>query len=66
MKLKEYQERTLKEVKLFLGQLALWKKRAEANPELEIDFPVKAKTSLVEAMKIKEQLTAAGAQVQLR
>lgn len=42
MKLKEYQERTLREVKNFLEQLALWKKRAEGNPELEIDFPVKA------------------------
>ena len=42
MKLKEYQERTLKEVKNFLEQLAVWKKRAADNPELEIDFPVKA------------------------
>src|SRR5213594_1209279 len=42
MKLKEYQERTLKEVKLYLGHLASWRDRAAKNPELEIDFATKA------------------------
>jgi len=42
MKLKEYQERTLAEVKGFLEHLAAWRDRAAKNPDLEISFDVKA------------------------
>lgn len=42
MKLKEYQERTLKEVKTYLEYLASWRDRAASNPELEIPFDGKA------------------------
>src|SRR6266704_1628755 len=42
MKLKEYQERALKEVKNFLEQLVIWRERARANPDLEVDFVAKA------------------------
>src|SRR6266849_2458600 len=42
MKLKEYQERTLKEVKHFLEQRVIWRGRARENPGLEIDFVAKA------------------------
>src|SRR6266571_2254458 len=42
MKLKEYQDRALKEVKGFLEQLVAWRKRAAENPDLEIDFAAKA------------------------
>ena len=42
MKLKEYQDRALKEVKGFLEQLVVWRKRAAANPDLELDFAAKA------------------------
>lgn len=42
MKLKEYQERTLKEVKAYLEQLAAWRDRAAKNPDLELPFDVKA------------------------
>lgn len=42
MKLKEYQERTLKEVKNYLEHLAAWRDRAAKNPDLEISFDIKA------------------------
>ena len=42
MQLKEFQLRALSEIKNYLERLADWKKRADANPDLEIDFPVKA------------------------
>ncbi len=42
MKLKEYQDRALKEVKSFLEQLVAWRKRAAENPDLKIDFAAKA------------------------
>src|ERR1043166_5531340 len=42
MKLKEYQERTLKEVKAYLGHLAAWRERAARNPDLEVAFDIKA------------------------
>ncbi len=42
MQLKEYQQRALSEIRGYLEQLAEWRSRAEANPDLEIDFPVKA------------------------
>ena len=42
MQLKEYQQRTLTEIRDYLEHLAVWKKKAEENPEFEIDFPSKA------------------------
>jgi type III restriction enzyme len=42
MQLKEYQNRVLAEVRGYLEHLAAWRKRADENPDLEIDFPVKA------------------------
>lgn len=42
MQLKEYQQKALAEIRGYLEQLASWKKKAEENPDLEIDFPVKA------------------------
>src|SRR6266446_3341051 len=42
MKLKEYQERAVKDVKNFLERLTVWRKRAAENPDLEIDFAAKA------------------------
>jgi len=42
MKLKEYQERTLKEVKTFLEQLAFWRGRAREGGEWLFDFAEKA------------------------
>jgi type III restriction enzyme len=42
MQLKEYQQRALAEIRSYLDQLTLWEKKAEQNPDLEIDFPVKA------------------------
>ncbi len=42
MELKEYQIKSLDQVKLYLGQLDVWRGKAEVNPELEIDFPAKA------------------------
>src|ERR1043166_102840 len=41
MKLKEYQERTLKEVKAYLGHLAAWRERAGRDPDLEVAFDIK-------------------------
>jgi type III restriction enzyme len=42
MQLKEYQVRALAEIRGYLEHLAAWRKRADENPDLEIDFPVKA------------------------
>jgi type III restriction enzyme len=42
MQLKNYQERALAEIRIYLEHLAAWRKRADENPDLEIDFPVKA------------------------
>ena len=42
MQLKEYQQRTLSEVRKYLEHLAEWRKKDEDNPDLEIDFPSKA------------------------
>lgn len=42
MLLKEYQQRALTEIRGYLEHLAEWRKKAEANPDLEIDFPSKA------------------------
>jgi type III restriction enzyme len=41
MQLKEYQQRALAEIRNYLEHLSAWRKKAEANPDLEIDFPVK-------------------------
>lgn len=42
MELKEYQIKTLDQIKNYLQLLSDWKKRAEKNSDLEIDFPEKA------------------------
>ena len=42
MELKEYQLRALSEVKTYFELLADWRKKAEQNSELEIDFPARA------------------------
>ena len=42
MQLKEYQQRALREIRSYLEHLSVWRKKAEENPDLEIDFPVKA------------------------
>jgi len=42
MELKEYQLETLKQVKKYLKVLGEWRSKARENPDLEIDFPVKA------------------------
>ena len=42
MKLKEYQERTLKEVKGFLEQLVVWRGKAREGDEWLFDFAEKA------------------------
>jgi type III restriction enzyme len=42
MQLKEFQQRALSVVKIYLEYLAQWRKRADDNPELELDFPAKA------------------------
>lgn len=42
MQLKEYQQRALTEIRGYLDQLTIWKRKAEDNPDLEIDFPSKA------------------------
>jgi type III restriction enzyme len=42
MLLKEFQKRALSEIKNYLELLIIWRKRAQENPELEIDFPLKA------------------------
>jgi len=42
MQLKEYQQRALETIRGYLELLATWRKKAEDNPDLEIDFPSKA------------------------
>lgn len=42
MELKEYQKKSLEQVKRYLELLNEWREKAEHNPELEIDFPAKA------------------------
>ena len=42
MELKEYQRKALDQTKLYLELLSEWRKKAEQNSELEIDFPAKA------------------------
>lgn len=42
MELKEYQIKTADQIKRYLEFLIEWKKRADENPDLEIDFPAKA------------------------
>ena len=42
MELKEYQLRSLSEVKSYFALLADWREKAEQIPEAEIDFPAKA------------------------
>lgn len=42
MELKNFQIKTLDQTKRYLELLALWRKKAEENPDLEIDFPLKA------------------------
>jgi type III restriction enzyme len=42
MQLKEYQQKALTEIRNYLEHLTAWRKKAEENPDLEIDFPSKA------------------------
>ena len=42
MQLKDYQQRALTGIRGYLEHLAVWRKKAEENPEFEIDFPSKA------------------------
>lgn len=42
MRLKEYQQKALTEIRNYLEHLTVWRKRAEDNPDLELDFPSKA------------------------
>ena len=42
MQLKEYQQRALSEIRNYLEHLASWRKKADANPDHEINFPFKA------------------------
>ena len=42
MQLKEYQQRTLEEIRRYLEFLTDWREKAKRNPELEVDFPAKA------------------------
>jgi len=42
MQLKEYQRHALETIRSYLELLADWRKKAEDNPDLEIDFPAKA------------------------
>jgi len=42
MQLKEYQQTALTKIRNYLDHLAVWSKKAEDNPDLEIDFPLKA------------------------
>lgn len=42
MQLKEYQRRALDSIRTYLELLAAWRRKAEGNPDLEIDFPAKA------------------------
>lgn len=42
MELKQFQKDALKQVSNYLQMLAVWKKKADENPELEVDFPKQA------------------------
>lgn len=42
MELKEYQQKALDQLKNYLQYLSEWQKKAKDNPELELDFTVKA------------------------
>lgn len=42
MQLKEYQQRALAQIRVYLEHLAAWKKRAQEVPDAEIDPPAKA------------------------
>ena len=42
MQLKKYQQRALSEIRSYLEHLASWKKKADANPDHEINFPATA------------------------
>jgi type III restriction enzyme len=42
MELKEYQHRTLEDIRRYLDLLAEWRTKAEEHADLEIDFPAKA------------------------
>jgi type III restriction enzyme len=42
MQLKEFQQRTLAEIRAYLEKLAEWRDKGLKNPEYEVDFPVKA------------------------
>lgn len=42
MELKQFQQRALKQVGFYLRHLLEWKAKADANPELEINFPERA------------------------
>ena len=42
MELKEYQQRALEQVRLYLEKLAEWRDKADAHPDLEIDYPTQA------------------------
>jgi type III restriction enzyme len=42
MELKEYQQKSLDQIKNYLKVLVDWQKKSKDNPELDIDFPLKA------------------------
>jgi hypothetical protein len=42
MELKKHQKRTLDGIRTYLELLSTWRKKAEENPEIEIDFPARA------------------------
>ncbi|MCX7049217.1 MAG: DEAD/DEAH box helicase family protein, partial [Candidatus Sumerlaeota bacterium] len=42
MQLKEYQRRALETIRAYLEHLAVWRTKAQDNPDLEIEFPSKA------------------------
>jgi hypothetical protein len=42
MQLKEYQQRALAEIRSYREHLSAWRKKAEAHPDLEVDFPTSA------------------------
>ncbi|MBF0319197.1 MAG: DEAD/DEAH box helicase family protein [Nitrospirae bacterium] len=42
MELKQFQRDALKQVDNYLQKLAVWKKKADENPDLEVDFPKQA------------------------
>lgn len=42
MELKDYQVKTLDQIRRYLEQLTAWRKKAQGNPDLEIEFAAKA------------------------